>query len=114
MRKYTPGALPAYRERWSCRALEADDSEEANQLTDAETRMAADGTYFKAQIERAKEEEAESERLLAERRKSSLPALNFAAAPPRVRRAGTKVIAAQALHAPAAAQMRGSMSLPVL
>ena len=46
--------------------------------------MAADGTYFKAQIERAKEEEeAEFERLRAERRKSSLPALNLAAAPPR-------------------------------
>ena len=115
VRKYTPGALPAYKERWSTRALEADDNDEANMLTDAETRMAADGTYFKAQIERAKEEEeAEFERLRAERRKSSLPALNLAAAPPRVRRAGTKVIAAKKLQAPAAAQMRSSMSLPVL
>ena len=48
LRKYTPGALPAYRERWANRTTEP--SEEEISLSDAESRMAADGTLLQQML----------------------------------------------------------------
>ena len=60
-----PGALPGDREKWD--EWQREHSEDAEALTDAEQRMAADGAFFRTQLNAAREEEErEAARVLAE------------------------------------------------
>ena len=73
LKKYAPGALPAYMDRWEQRTSE--NPEEPVGLTDAEERMAGDGTFFKHQLEAAKEEERRvAARLAAEKERAKAKA----------------------------------------
>ena len=122
LRKYTPGALPAYKERWAARAAELPEEDSIYQLSDAESRMAADGMYFKQQMEamREAEEEEERERLESEQSSRALPRLagGPSAAVKQLQKAEKTVVygsrISRAEGAAPAPGMRGSVSLPVL
>lgn len=115
LRKYTPGSLPAYKERWAARSAEVEASDPIYQLSDAESRIAADGCYFKQQIDLQREADEADERSLLEKERlgRELPRLAPAAGPSAAPIGGVK----SKQLAPVTrldASMRGSISLPAL
>lgn len=66
LKKYSPGALPTYKEALrGANGKEAAGSDPYPELTDVEQRLAADGNFFKQQLEAAKQQEAEEAKRIA-------------------------------------------------
>ena len=66
LEKYIPGALPAYKERWATRTMEA--PQEPVELTLEERGSAIEGNYFTKRLEEAREEQRPEEELAASKR----------------------------------------------
>ena len=91
LRKYVPGALPAYRERWVQRT---EGTALPTTPTDAERRMAADGNFFQQQLSVARDAEAAEAEAEAQRERAASEAVRAAARArslPKLHRAGTQV-----------------------